>query len=75
MFHGEHGGRGNDSVDDFITGEYKKARTRGEMSRYNYDTQRGGKGFQMNSHHVPSRKMNHRYEQCQHENRCKNTPK
>jgi hypothetical protein len=46
--------------DDFITAEYKKARARGEMSRYNYDAQKAGKAFKMNpSHHVPLRQMIH----------------
>jgi hypothetical protein len=38
-------GMGND---DFITAEYKKVRVRGEMSRYNCDTQKAGKTFKMN---------------------------
>ena len=53
------------SNDDFITGEYKKTRVRGEISHYNYDAQKTGKGFKMNAHHVPLRQMNHRYEQSQ----------
>jgi hypothetical protein len=44
--------------------EYKKVRARGELSRYNYDAQKAGKGFKMNAHHVPLTQMNHRYEQC-----------
>ncbi len=35
----------DDAKDDFITAEYKKAGARGEMSRYNYDAQKTGKGF------------------------------
>ncbi len=31
--------------DDFITTEYKKTRAREEMSLYNYDAQKTGKGF------------------------------
>ncbi len=50
-------------------------RGRGDMSNYNYDAQKTGKGFKMNAHHVVLRQMNHRYEQCRHGNRCKRAPK